>query len=112
VPTSDLEAAFLFHLRTLAPELLPDLEQEYRFHPRRRWRFDFAWPCHRVAVEVDGGQWAAGGGRHNRDSDRIKMNQAAVMGFRVLRFSGSMLSQDPAGCIVTLREALAREEAG
>ena len=27
---------------------------EYRFHPGRDWRFDFAIPSRRVAVEVEG----------------------------------------------------------
>ena len=26
---------------------------EYRFHPGRDWRFDFAIPSRRVAIEVD-----------------------------------------------------------
>lgn len=30
-------------------------EREFRFHPERRWRFDFAWPDVKVAVEIDGG---------------------------------------------------------
>jgi len=39
--------------------------REYRFHPVRRWRFDFAWPDtevapgFRLAIEVEGM-----GGRH------------------------------------------------
>jgi very-short-patch-repair endonuclease len=103
---SDIEAAFLFHLRTLAPALEATTEREYRFHPRRRWRFDFAWPRQRLAVECDGGQWAPRGGRHNSDRDREKLNEAARLGWRVLRFSSSMLSQDPAACVQVLEDAL------
>lgn len=104
--SSDLEAAFAYYLRTLAPSLARRVETEYRFHPSRRWRFDFAFPAERVAVEVDGGQWLPRGGRHARDSDREKLNAAACLGWRVFRFSGSMLEQDPAGCIEQVREAL------
>lgn len=58
-----------------------------------------------VALEVDGGQWKAGGGRHNKDSDRIKLNLAAIMGWRVLRFSYAML-RDEAACLDVIRRAL------
>jgi very-short-patch-repair endonuclease len=91
--------------RALAPDA-PLPESEYRFHPTRRWRFDFAWPAQRVAVEVDGGQWRAGGGRHNTDQDREKLNTAAAMGWRVLRFSHTALDTDPAGCVELVEAAL------
>tara|TARA_R110002126_G_scaffold288065_2_gene441348 strand:+ start:900 stop:1049 length:150 start_codon:yes stop_codon:yes gene_type:complete len=31
---------------------IPTPEAEYRFHPTRRWRFDFARPDKKLAVEV------------------------------------------------------------
>lgn len=41
----------LFDLRALGvPEPVP----EYRFHPERRFRFDWAWPGKKVALEYDG----------------------------------------------------------
>ncbi|MEQ3161647.1 hypothetical protein AAA214_00660 [Parabacteroides goldsteinii] len=43
---------------------------EYRFHPGRDWRFDFAIPSHRVAVEVEGG--AFNGGRHIRPEGYLR----------------------------------------
>jgi very-short-patch-repair endonuclease len=85
---------------------IPEPTPEYRFNPQRRWRFDFAWLSERVAVEIDGGQWRAGGGRHNTDSDREKLNTAAALGWCVLRFSHSALRDDPVGCIALLRMAL------
>ena len=87
----------------------PAYEQEYRFHPGRQWRFDFAWPEHQVAVEIDGGQWSPHGGRHSRDSDREKLNAAAVLGWRVLRYSGTMLHA-PESVISEVLEALERGE--
>jgi len=63
-------------------------EREYRFHPVRRWRFDFANPEIKLALEVEGATWAQG--RHTRGSgfekDCEKYNTAALMGWRVLRF--------------------------
>jgi Uncharacterized protein conserved in bacteria len=102
---SDLEATFAHVLRSLAPDLA-HAEREWRFHPTRRWRFDFAWPAQRVAVEIDGGQWASGGGRHATDADREKLNAAAAHGWRVLRFSREMLERDPAACAEHVRRAL------
>lgn len=80
-----------WELGVIAPQLRTGCVYEYRFHPQRRWRFDLAWPAHRVAVEVDGGQWMAGGGRHNTDADREKLNAAAIAGWRVLRYSPRQL---------------------
>lgn len=66
---------------------LPAPEAEHRFHPVRRWRFDFAWPEHRVALEVEGAVWARG--RHVRPAgflgDMEKYNTAAAAGWLVLR---------------------------
>jgi very-short-patch-repair endonuclease len=99
------ELAFLSLWQMLAPDA-PEPTPEFRFHPVRKWRFDFAWPQQWVAVEIDGGQWTAGGGRHNTDKDREKLNTAAARGWRVLRFSHSALATDPAGCIELTRAAL------
>ena len=66
---------------------LPEPEFEWRFHPDRKWRFDLAWPGHRLALEVEGGVWT--GGRHSRGkgmkADMEKYNAATLMGWRVLR---------------------------
>lgn len=63
-------------------------QAEYRFHPTRKWRFDFAWPQVRLAVEVNGGAFAAAGGRHTRGagfrSDAEKLSEAAILGWRVI----------------------------
>lgn len=68
-------------------------ETEYRFDPKRRWRFDFAWPTHLLALEVEGAVWT--NGRHTRGSgfikDMEKYNRAAVLGWRVLRTTPSEL---------------------
>lgn len=102
---SELEGEFVLAWRGLAPEGAPQPVREHRFHPERRWRFDFAWPEHQVAVAIDGGQWAPYGGRHARDGDREKLNQAAVLGWRVLHYSGSML-EDPERVINEVCDAL------
>ena len=72
----------------------PDPVAEYRFMADRRFRFDYAWPRYLIALEVDGAQWLRQGGRHNRDSDRMKLNYAASLGWRVFRASHDMLRDD------------------
>jgi very-short-patch-repair endonuclease len=66
---------------------VPQPVTEYRFHPTRKWRFDYAWPEKSLALEVDGGGFVQG--RHSRglgiQRDCEKMNEAAVHGWRVLR---------------------------
>lgn len=65
---------------------LPAPRTEYVFHPTRQWRWDFAWPSHRVALEVDGGVWVKGA--HGRGSgiirDHEKRNAATALGWRYL----------------------------
>ncbi len=60
---------------------------EYKFHPARKWRFDYAFPDILVALEVEGGVWT--GGRHTRGKgfmgDIEKYNEAALLGWKVLR---------------------------
>ena len=104
---TELEDIFLQAWHALARGY-PEPIAQYRFHPTRKWRFDFAFPPFYVAVEIDGGQWQVHGGRHNSDGDREKLNAAAVAGWRVLRFSGSML-RDPAACVRTVIDALEYE---
>lgn len=94
-------------LRMFAPEL-PAPCLEYRFDAGRRWRFDYCWPDARLALELDGGQFKARGGRHNTDDDRWKMSAAAAAGWRVLRFSPQMLEDDPLRCVDLIREGLSR----
>lgn len=54
----------------------------------RKWRFDFAWPDHKIAVEIDGGVWTQGAHAHPLDIERnmSKGNDAARLGWRVLHF--------------------------
>lgn len=71
---------------------------EHRFHPVRRWRFDFAWPGVMLALEIEGGTWSAG--RHVRgrgfEEDCEKHNEAALCGWRVLRATGRMVEEGTA----------------
>lgn len=77
---------------------LPEPQREHKFHPVRRWRFDFAWPEVGIAVEVEGGVWNRG--RHVNPAgftnDCTKYNTAASMGWYVFRFPTSMVKDGTA----------------
>lgn len=72
---------------------IPPPVAEYRFDAVRRWRFDYAWPALKLAVERDGGAFI--GGRHTRGvgfiKDMEKGNAAVIQGWRVLHFTPQQL---------------------
>ena len=103
---SALEDTLLNQMRLMG---VPEPEREYRFAAEalgRQWRFDFAWPDKMLAVEAEGGTWARGrhvrGGGFERDCE--KYNAAAMLGWRVLRYTSSMI--DDGRAMVGVMEAL------
>jgi very-short-patch-repair endonuclease len=84
-----------------------NVEREFRFHPVRRWRFDFAFVPYKVAVEIQGGTWS--GGAHVRGSgyqnDCAKLNEAQCLGWIVLYVTGRHIANGKA--LVWIRRALA-----
>ena len=82
---SALEESFALAWRAtkwLAPE------REFYFAKPRRWRFDFAWPEYKVAVEVQGGIFARTRMGHSNgaamEDDHEKYNEAQLLGWLVL----------------------------
>ncbi len=73
--------------RTIAKICCESCVKEYKFHEYRKWRFDYAIPSKKIAIEVEGGVWIQG--RHNRANgflgDMEKYNTATAMGWRLLR---------------------------
>jgi hypothetical protein len=88
------------------PEDRRQWKEEHRFHPERLWRFDYALPDLKIAVEVDGGQFVAYGGRHSSDADREKHNHACALDWLVYHFSPQQLVTDPLGCIELVRQGI------
>lgn len=88
-------ALLVLHLQA---KHLPAPEFEYRFHPKRRFRFDLAWPQYRVAVEIDGATWSRG--RHVRGSgheaDCVKRNLAGEQGWLVLTYPNRLVENGEA----------------
>jgi len=89
-----IEETFALHCK--AHKL--DVAREYRFHPVRRWRFDFAIPERMIAIECEGGVHSHG--RHTRGSgfvaDCEKYNHAAAAGWFVFRFDGKAVQSGEA----------------
>lgn len=107
---SALEETFAFQLRAAK---LFGFEREFKFHPVRRWRFDFAFPELKIGVEIQGGIFV--GGRHSRPmqmmADYEKMNHAQLDYWCVLQFGPHQIKDGSALAflerVYALRVALA-----
>ena len=82
-----------FFVRLCASELGVECVREHLFHPKRKWRFDYAFPAQKIALEVEGGVFT--GGRHTRPrgflGDIEKYNQATLLGWRLFRVTPASL---------------------
>lgn len=84
MPEINQEDSFISACKSVG---LPIPIKEYKFHPTRKWKIDWAWPNHLIALEVEGAIWTQG--RHTRGSgflkDMEKYNELAVLGWRLIR---------------------------
>jgi hypothetical protein len=73
---------------------IPVAEYRFALTEGRAWRFDWAWPKHRIALEVEGGAFVRG--RHVRGKgyieDMHKYNTAQLLGWIVLRVTPDALA--------------------
>lgn len=76
---------------------LPMPVTEFQFNSKRKWRFDYAYPAKRIAIEIEGGIFQYG--RHTRPigfvKDMEKYNHAAIFGWRLLRFQPNEITSLP-----------------
>lgn len=104
---SNRELHFL-RLWRMAPR--PEPVAEHRFHPVRRWRFDFAWPDQRVAVEIQGGTFSRGKSGHTSgvgvQRDCEKRNAATLLGWRVLFYTTKDLESRPVQVVEEVQAAI------
>lgn len=89
---SDLEITFKQQLRDL---IIDGFQEEFYFAKPRRFRFDFANPELKIAIELEGGTWSKGKSRHTtgkgfRDDCR-KYNIAGSLGWTVYRGDATMV---------------------
>lgn len=69
-------------------------QRQLRFHPTRKFRFDFAVPEIKLAIEIDGfGRFGAGGHQTpwGMSADHEKANLAVEMGWTLLRYNRRLL---------------------
>lgn len=106
---SSLEVAFMRTWKMVSGDVWPNPRREFRFHPTRKWRFDFAWERERVAVEMEGGVFVGGGHNQGRryTMDCQKYNMATVMGWRVLRYTIADVQERPVQMVQEIQSLLA-----
>lgn len=75
-----------------------EYKRQFKFHDKRRWKADFAFPEEMVLVEVQGGTWT--GGRHTRGAgfhaDRERSNEAQINGWVMLEVTAGMVKDGSA----------------
>ena len=105
-----LENSFMAHWVLLFPNL-PEPVRQHKFHPQRKWAFDFSFVEDKLAIEIQGGSWQGGG--HNtalgQAKDYEKHNAATKLGWRVLFFNTPML-KDMAAVVTEVAEVLCHAE--
>ena len=86
-------------------------KRQLKFHNKRRWKADFAWPDEMLLVEVQGGTWT--GGRHTRGggfhADRERSNEAQIAGWLMLEVTAGMIKDGSALDFIN-RALLARRQ--
>ena len=99
-PPSRLETKFALYWRSLGG---PELEREFRFHPERKWRADFAHIESRTLIEIEGGIYIQG--RHNRAAgfiaDAEKYLEAFFAGWAVVRLTSAQISTPTVERLIT-----------
>ena len=68
--------------------------EEYKFHPTRKWKFDYAVPEFKIAFEYEGGVYSKGQGHLSAtvySKNCEKYNAAALLGWSVYRFTNPMI---------------------
>lgn len=86
---SDLEIMFIHAIKERELCIYRQMYREFQFAPQwKRTAFDFAWPCVKVAVEIEGATFAAKS-RHGfgmgAENDMLKYNEAQMLGWVILR---------------------------
>lgn len=79
----------------------PKLDEEHKFHTKRRWKHDFFIadsPRGSVAIEIEGGIWLGRFARHTNPAgywrDCEKYNESLILGNKVIRLAGPLINDE------------------
>lgn len=92
---TDLENTLLFQMSLMGL----DPEREYKFHPDRKFRADFAFPDRKLIIEVNGGIWMAKSGHSTGKGiqrDYQKANAAQLLGWTYLQYTAEEIESGTA----------------
>ncbi|MEV1088015.1 DUF559 domain-containing protein [Streptomyces microflavus] len=102
---SPIEEAFWAAHREAGLEGLRGLKPQ---HPvfGGKYRLDFALPERKIGIELDGYTWHSSPEAFTRD--RARQRELELDGWRIIRFSGSEITKNPADCVRQAAELAAR----
>lgn len=93
---SPIEAMFWRQYVDMRPAFPEELVPQFEVFGGR-YRLDFALPGRKVAIELDGYEFHST--REQFTNDRKRQRELELDGWRVVRFSGSEVNADAAGCV-------------
>jgi len=103
MPLTVLENKFLNILRKGGIDE-PEAQVSVESDTETKWRLDFAYPGHKVLIEVDGRRYHAA--RRRQKNDMRRDNVMNVRGWTVLRFTWEDVVNDPEYVLDLVRQAL------
>jgi len=86
-----IKPADLFELQLKDEKI--EYQKEVKFHPIRKWRFDYTIESHKLAIEIMGGIWTGGGHVTGMgyEKDCEKLNNGVILGWRVMYITSKMV---------------------
>jgi very-short-patch-repair endonuclease len=87
----------------------PALETEVKFHPVRRWRFDYAIPARKIAIELEGIVYQSQGGHQSKkgyEQNTEKYLEATLLGWQLYRLCRKQLTPETVARIVAFLAGL------
>lgn len=104
-----MEIKYSLLIKKLASDSGLSIYTEFQFCESRKWRFDFAIPEIKVAIEYEGQ-----GGRHNTfmgySLDCDKYNEAILLGWRVFRVTAWHFNKKNVLRTVMMLESIMRQK--